>query len=110
MLALLPSVVHPSVVRLHTMGEHLIVLCHGLNGDHRELACLERAINEFPDCKVLNSKENNGGIFSSFISIFRCSTSWFTYFPFVVVNVASFISLLASKVFPISLYRVIISF
>ena len=62
-LALLPPAVYPSATRLHMMGEHhLIVLCHGLNGDHRELACLERAINEFPDCKVLNSKENNGGI------------------------------------------------
>ena len=48
---------------LHSMGEHLIVLCHGLNGDYRELSYLERAINEFPGCRVLNSRENDGGIF-----------------------------------------------
>lgn len=43
-----------------TTGDHLIILCHGLNGDHRELLYLERTINEISDCKVLNSKKNDG--------------------------------------------------
>ena len=51
---------------------HLIVLCHGLNGDFRELSYLERKINELsPDCIVLNSKENNGEL--SKLGIEKCA-------------------------------------
>ena len=40
--------------------DHLIVLCHGLSGNHKELAYLERKLAEISDCVILNSKRNDG--------------------------------------------------
>ena len=41
-------------------ADHLIVLCHGLGGNHQELAYLERKLIEKPKSRdlILNSKRN----------------------------------------------------
>ena len=74
-----------------TTGDHLIVLCHGLNGDHRELLYLERTINEISDCKVLNSKKNDGGAYIvCFLVPFHIPsflTHFLTAFPFLFASV-----------------------
>jgi esterase/lipase len=46
---------------MSTDAEHVIVLCHGIGGNHQELAYLERKIAERSVGRrvfVLNSKEN----------------------------------------------------
>ena len=51
-----------SVMSAFSNRDHLVVLCHGLNGNHKELAYLERKVTSISDCIVLNSKRNNGNL------------------------------------------------
>ena len=63
--------------------ELLIVLCHGLQGDHRELAYLERKINERASSTktpfvVLNSKRNSEHLAS--LGIMKCAEELVTQY------------------------------